>query len=143
MKKLKPIKTRLKPDFNNLKDKFWWAMCDSGCSLPNPLGASKIPKSFIYDRRYGVFEVDFACHPSVMQMFLAWDNGFYRPARLIDKYEHFGLKRFCPYSLADYWLENTRGTCYGSSISRRIICGRKGHLSSRELDYFFPVHYNT
>ena len=135
------------PDFSSkdsLKDEFWWAMCDAGMSLPVPLRKADLSKEFVYDRRYGVFHCDFGKHQSVMALLLAWDHGVHNYLRIDYKslnIGEFGKSDACSY--ADYYLENTKGTCFLSSQSETIKVGRKCNLNGLELDYFTPVQYLT
>jgi hypothetical protein len=137
---------KLKPDFSSkdaIQDEFWWAMCDAGMSFPVPLRKADLSKEFVYDRRYGVFHCNFGKHQFVMALLLAWDQGVKNYLDIDHKklnISDWGKREI--YNFADYYLENTKGTCFLSSQSKSIKVGKKGNLNSMELDYFSPIHYS-
>lgn len=137
--------TAIKPDFSSreaLDDRIWWAMCDVEMSFPVSLNEADLTKPFVYDRRYGVFYVNIGMHVFAMALLLAWDQGVHKYMRI--DYKPLGISDFmggdaCAYS--DYFLENTKGTCYLPSLSKTIKAGAKCNLNDMELDYFYPVDY--
>lgn len=135
----------IKPNFqtnDSLKDELWWAMCDAGMSRPVKLVNADLSKEFLYDRRYGVFYCQFGKHQFAMALLLAWDLG-------VENYldiDHIklGVSDWAAREVstfADYFLENTKGTCFKSSVGKSIKSGKIGNLNSMELDYFYPVDY--
>ena len=134
--------TKITPNFRDLQDKIWWKMYDCNMSRPVQLNKADLSKPFLYDRRYGVFYVGFAHHRFAMALLLSLDYGEYDYLDL--DHTQFGISDFRKidvHGYADYYIENTEGTCYRSSLSDNVIAGKKGHLNSNELDYFYPVDY--
>lgn len=138
---IKPIK----PDFSSrttVEKEIWWKMVDFGLSMPVPLHKADLTKPFVYDRSFGVFYVPAAKHQSAMSLLLAWQLGKQNYLDIepsdIDIHE-------CNLSdtgvLSDYYLEHTKGTCFLSSVSKKIKAGKKGNLNSDELDCFGMVDY--
>jgi hypothetical protein len=126
----------------SLKDEIWWSMCDAGMSFPVPLRKADLSKEFLYDRRYGVFYCDYGKHQFAMAQILAWDLG--EENYLDIDYKSLGFSDFSRrdiYKYSDYYLTNTKGTCFLSSVSNSIKVGKKGNLNSNELDYFYPIQY--
>lgn len=138
---MKPIKPNFKCR-DSIQDELWWAMCDAGMSFPVPLRKADLSRPFLYDRRYGVFYCGFAKHQFAMALLLAWDNGvedFFD----ID-HEKLGVSQWesrRPSAFADYYLENTKGTCFKSAVGKSIKAGKKGNLNGLEIDYFGMVDY--
>lgn len=130
-----------KINFSKPSDELWQKMFHNGLSLPVSLTLnSDIPESFIYDRRYGVFPVEFAHHDFAMALFWALDNGFddhwdVDPSAVPEGYSTE------PMDLAELWLINTKGTCYRSTLTPKVFAGKKGNLNEKELDYFDQVYY--
>lgn len=136
---------KITPDFSSvhtLQGECWWAMCDVGMSFPVPLAKADLTKEFVYDRRYGVFHCGFGKHQHVMSLLLAWDQG-------VDNYLKIDHKKLNlsdweageASSYADYYLINTKGTCFLSSQSESIFVGKRGNLNGMESDYLAPVKY--
>ncbi|PTH79063.1 hypothetical protein [Aeromonas veronii] len=135
----------LKPDFSskeNLDRKIWWAMCDAHMSMPRKLAEADLSKPFVYDRRYGVFYVPFGCHSMAMATILAWDLGVYSYMDIDNK--AIGISDFrasCSTAFSDYYLENTPGTCFKSSISKQVISGKPAGLNNQEKCFFGDIAY--
>ena len=135
----------IKPNFktsDSLKDELWWAMCDAGMSRPVKLTKADLSKEFLYDRRYGVFYCQFGKHQFAMALLLAWDLG---AENYLDiDHSKLGISdwrsRECS-TFADYFLENTKGTCFKSSVGKTVKVGKRGNLSNMELDFFGCVDY--
>lgn len=113
-----------------------------GMSTPLKLNQANLSKPFVYHRKHGVFYVKNGCHALAMTQLLCWDLGV-RNKNEIDTESLFGKKNdevdigF----LADFFIENTKGTCFLSSNSEFIFCGKSGHLDFRELTFFKGVSY--
>lgn len=117
-------------------------MCDSGISFPVPIDEADLSRSFVYDRRYGVFYVTFGRHHFAMALLLVWDLGVYNYLHI--DYEKLGISEFRSddiYEYSDYFLSKTKGTCYKSSQAKSIKAGQRGNLNERESDYFVMVDY--
>ncbi|MFK5882794.1 MAG: hypothetical protein QM489_00400 [Candidatus Izemoplasma sp.] len=116
-------------------------MCDSGMCRPITLMEMVRTKleSFVYDRRYGVFPVSFGKHQSAMNTILAWDLGDHQGSSMCrrDVQQTLGIERHYGLSgCADYYLINTVGTCFRSSVSQVVWIGKAGNLNENEKDYF-------
>lgn len=115
-----------------------------GMSDPIKLSNADLTKPFIYHRKHGVFYIRNGYHSAAMTKMLCWELGVYNKDE-IDTELLFGKKRtdvdigF----LSDYFIENTKGTCFLSSNSPHIFCGKIGYLDFRELTFFKGVSYLT
>jgi hypothetical protein len=139
------LNKKIVPNFTSretIEDRIWWKMCDYNMGMPVPLNKADLSESFVYDRKFGVFPVGRCYHQFVMATLQAWNLG--KEDYLDIEKEEVGSKRhhFDVYDISDFYLTNTVGTCYLSSISSTVQAGKKGNLNSRELDYFYPVRYN-
>lgn len=113
-----------------------------GMSNPTKLNQADLRKPFIYHRKHGVFYVKNGCHSLAMTQLLCWDLGVNKKTE-INTDLLFG-KNNCDVDigfLSDFFIENTKGTCFLSSNSDFIFCGRSGHLDFRELTFFKGVSY--
>lgn len=126
--------SRLLPDW--ITDQKWYAMCNANMGEPVPLDKADLYKPFVYDRKYGVFPVSKGNHQVAMSLLLAWQyelkNGVLVADKLNLKYSH---------GTADYYLKNTQGTAFMSSVGKSICAGQKSNLNETEMDYFGKVTY--
>lgn len=117
-----------------ITDEMWYAMCDCYMSMPVPLHEAIISKSFVYHRKYGLFYVAGSSHQIAMSLLLAWDNGY---ACGVDYADDMGLEY--AHESADYWLQNTAGTAFRSSLDRYnsiVLTGHMSHLNIGEKRIF-------
>lgn len=123
-------------DIAPFTDEQWYRMCDSGLHLPVPLGKADLTKPFVYDRKWGVFYVPGGLHRAAMSCLLAFQ---------MDKTDVVSALRLvgCTDQTegADFYLENTPGTAFRSSVGRGIYAIRPGSLSALELRLLGPVEY--
>jgi hypothetical protein len=108
---------------------------DLNASDPVPLGLADLSKPFVYDREYGVFYVAPGYHPAVMSQLLAMAHGCLNQSevgRLL------GLRD--SHAMADRWLESQVGA-YRSSVSNKVVAGRRGRLTPIERRLLGEVHY--
>lgn len=129
-------------DTDNIPDEYWHAMCYAGLSTPIPLNEADLSQPFVYYRKYGVFYVPPQKHPFALALLLAWEEGVNDYLNIDNN--KLGIPEFRKidvYSYSDYFLENYPGTCYMSSVNKKIRVGKKGNLNSNEIDYFYPIEY--
>ena len=123
-------------DITPFTDEQWHRMCDRGLDLPVPLAKADLAKPFVYDRKWGVFYVPGGLHRAAMSCLLAFQMGktdvvsALRLAGCTDQTEG-----------ADFYLENTPGTAFRSSVGRGIFAGHPGSLSAMELRLLGSVEY--
>lgn len=118
-------------DFATLKNRQWNQFCDFGMSDPVPLASADLTRSFVYERRFGVFYVPSGMHTSVMSFLLALQMGCDHG---IDAAEKLGVA----YSggTAEYWMEHTPGGAMRSSVGKRIHVGDAQSLIDEECSRF-------
>ena len=114
----------------------WWKMCNVGIGHPITLHEADLTKPFIYHRKYGIFYCSGGYHQSAMSLLLAFDNGLKDG---LTAAEHFNLEHSS--GTADYWLGNTPGKAFKSSVSSKVHCGKKGFLTVIERRFFGDVVY--
>jgi len=121
-------------NFPELTQHQWNKFCDFCMSEPVPLGQADLTRPFVYERQYGVFYVPGGKHPSVMSFLLALQHGCEDG---IDVAENLKLE----YSsgTADYWLENTPGAAFRSSVGKRIQVATGRGLTDQERRLFGDV----
>lgn len=108
---------------------------DLNASDPVPLGLADLSKPFVYDREYGVFYVASGYHPAVMSQLLAMAHGCANQSEVAAL-----LKLRDSHAMADRWLE-TRVGAYRSSVSNKVLAGRRGQLTPIERRLLGEVHY--
>ncbi len=118
-------------DISPFSDKQWWKMCDAQMSLPVPLSKADLTRSFVYDRDFGVFYVQFGNHQVAMSLLLAWQHG-------CDDGIDVGEKLSLNFSgeTADHWLEFTPGAAFLSSVGKRIQVATGKGLTVQERRLF-------
>jgi hypothetical protein len=126
-------------DTSPFSDAQWWSMCDASMSLPVPLSKADLQQPFVYERSYGVFYVPFGQHQQAMSILLAFRHGLVKG---IDVAERLGLSFSS--GTADEWLRSTPGTCFRSSVGKKIQVGSRASLNAlerrlvgREVAYVF------
>lgn len=114
-----------------MSDQMFWRLCDADLSLPVPLEKADLHRPFVYERRWGVFYAPMGSHQMGMSLLLAWQRGFTRGVECANS---MGLS----YSsdTADYWLENTPGAAFRSSVRNKILVSRLSNLSIHERRIF-------
>lgn len=118
-------------DPEKLTQRQWNLYCDFGISTPVPLAQADLTRPFVYERQYGVFYVPGAMHQSAMSLLLALQHGCDDG---IDVSKLLKLEYSC--GTADYWLENTPGAAFKSSVSSRIKVGSGRGLTPLERRLF-------
>ena len=93
----------------------WNFFCDSGMSDPEPLATADLSRPFVYERAHGVFYVPGGRHPSAMSFLLALQHGCDDGIDVAEK-----LNIDYSSETAEYWLMNTPGAAFRSSVGRRI-----------------------
>lgn len=122
--------------FGGFTEKQWYGMCSCNMSLPVPLHKANITKPFVYDRKFGLFYVPFGYHQSAMSLLLAWQLGLDKGVQVVTK-----LKIAFSSETADYWLENTPGAAFKSSISYFVQAARPNSLNAIERRIFGEICY--
>ena len=117
-------------------DKQWWKMDSANMSYPVPLAKADLSKPFVYDREFGVFYVPCGYHQSAMSLLLAFKHGCKDGVDVAEK-----LNLEYSSGTADYWLENTQGAAFRSSVGEKIQAGKKGNLTVIERRIFGDVQY--
>ena len=56
-------------------DAQWHAMCDAGLGMPQSLARADLARTFVYDRRWGVFPCESGYHQAAMGLLLAFHHG--------------------------------------------------------------------
>lgn len=125
---------RILPEW--ITEKKWHAMCDAHMEEPVPLEQADLSKPFVYDRKYGVFPVAKGLHQIAMSLLLAWDNDLKNGVQVAEK-----LKLPYSHGTADYYLKNTEGTAFRSSVGKIVWAGHKDNLTEKEKDYFGRINY--
>lgn len=97
-------------------DAQWHAMCDAGLGMPQSLARADVARTFVYDRRWGVFPCESGYHQAAMGLLLAFHHGKVNRLEVAQK---LGLD--VPYGAADYYLANTPGTAFRSSVGARAV----------------------
>lgn len=121
---------------DGITNRMWYQMCDCNMSLPEPLEVANLSKSFVYDRKFGVFQVPSGSHQAAMSLLLSWHHGLNNGVKVA---EHLKLK----YSdqTADYYLLNISGTAFLSSVGKSVYAGKINNLNEKEKDYFSNIKY--
>jgi len=112
----------------------WWDMCDAGMGMPVPAtrDAARECDSFVYDRRWGLFPVGVGMHYYAMATLLAFHHSMgRREYQRVDDYRS-GLQ-----DMAEVYLDTIPGTAFRSSVSTRLTCGRREHLTRTEAGILF------
>ena len=117
-------------------DKHWHIMCNLGIDDPVPLHEADLSIPFVYSRTFGVFYVECGRHELFMATLLAWQHGLLNWFNIVEK---LNLPKF--ESAAEYWLKNTSGTAFKSSLGNSIMAGKRGNLNSYELRWLKNVNY--
>ena len=119
-------------DFQNrLTPGQWNCFCSCNISIPVRLGEADLRVPFVYERQFGVFYVPSGYHQSAMSFLLAIQNG-------CDNGIQVGEKLGLNFSggTADYWLENTPGAAFRSSVGKSILVGSTRGLTIQERRLF-------
>lgn len=118
-------------NFANLNQHQWNQFCDFCMSEPIPLAQADLSRPFVYERQYGVFYVPWNYHPSVMSFLLAMQFGCEDGIDVAEK-----LKLNYSSGTADYWLENTPGAAFRSSVGKNIQVATGKGLTIQERRLF-------
>lgn len=116
-----------------ISEEMYQAMCTCGMSEPVSLAAADLTKSFVHERRRGVFYVDYGHHCSAMTLLLAWQHGLVRTGQILRKL------KIDSHTAAEAWLENTPGAAFRSSVGRSIQVASLMNLSIAERRLFKNV----
>lgn len=98
---------------------------------PVPLKDADLLRPLVYDRCYGVFYVPMGLHPVAMSLLLAFQHGCDDG---VDVAEKLGLEFSA--GTADKWLETTPGSCFKSSVSKKVVAWRPNSLNVFERRIF-------
>ncbi len=122
---------------DHLTETQWYRFCDIHVSQPIALNEADLKKSFVYWRRFGVFYVPMGYHQATMAFLLAVEHGCNDG---IDVQDKLGL--YDQPATADYWMENTPGAAFLSSVSSdgKILVGKASKLTTNERYYFKNFH---
>lgn len=117
-------------DISPFTDEQWQTMCDH-MDFPFPLSKKTLTDSFVYDRKWGVFPVNFGHHVFAMANLLAFHHGFgdyfdYAEANSIEN--NYNLV----HTLADKYLIETPGTFFASSCGSKLTAGKRSNLNALE-----------
>lgn len=112
-----------------ITEEMFQALCSCGMSEPVPLASADLTQSFVHERRWGVFYVDFGHHCAAMTLLLAWQHGLIRTGQILEKLD------VDVFAAADAWLENTPGAAFRSSAGREIQVASLMNLSIQERRY--------
>lgn len=125
---------RILPEW--ITDRKWNAMCDAHMEEPIPLEQADLSKPFVYDRKYGVFPVAKGSHQIAMSLLLAWEHDLKNGVQVAEK-----LNLSYSHGTADYYLKNTEGTAFLSSVGKKVSAGCKSNLTEKEKDYLGRIEY--
>ena len=120
-------------------DEKLYQLVDYKLSNPISLEDGNLTKSFLYDRKFGFFYVSGGNHQLAMALFFSWHKGFLNPHELYESEEYkeiksTGIGRF--EALADKYIDEIKGTCFKSSVSRYIIGGKIENFNKYEMEMF-------
>jgi hypothetical protein len=110
-----------------ITDAMWYQMCSCEMSAPVPLEDADLSKPFLYQRAFGVSYVASGYHQVAMSLLLAFNHNLLsgmEVARVL------GID--FPDATADYWLENTPGAAFLSSVGNKINIASFRKLSPLE-----------
>jgi len=112
-----------------------------GASTLQPLNTVKLNNinGWVYDRRYGVFNCISSAHELMMSTLLAADLGIEDITEIPPKFLGNGKTDY--QSLAGYWLINTQGTAFKSSMCKAVMVGKEGNLNDFEKSCFGDIIY--
>lgn len=120
-----------------IEDKYYHLMIDNCMDEPVLLQKADLRKPFVYDREYGVFEVQSGFHVMAMCIILAWRRGLDSHLELcID-----GIKDHDWDAYSEYYLEHYDGSCYKSSMGKIVYAWSKNTMNETETDYLYPLEY--
>lgn len=89
---------------------------------------------WVYDRKWGIFQVPSGYHNAAMATLAAFREGKSNYIELFQRWNDGSQ------DVAERYLLSTPGTCYKSSVSSRIIAGKRENLNSAERMAF--RHFN-
>lgn len=123
-------------DFENMLDWIERIFDDYNISFPVPINEHDLTGAWVYNRKYGVFEVPIGYHQAVMAFFYAWETGYEHPFDIPDIDGDYLAKA------AELYL-TLPGTAYmsGAWHKPRILAGLKNNLNRNELNYFGDIDY--
>jgi hypothetical protein len=121
-------------EFPELNQRQWNCLCDFHMNKPVPLEKADLGRPFVYERQYGLFYVPFGFHQSAMSFLLALQHGLDHGIEVAEK-----LKLKYSEGTADYWLENTPGAAFRSSVGKRIQVATGRGLTPQERRLFGDV----
>lgn len=102
-----------------------WAMMD--VHMWNPVPLNKLDFDlWVYDRKWGVFRVPSAWHNAAMATLAAFHQD---KLNYVELYQKWGDGS---QDVAERYLMDTPGTCYKSSVSSKIIAGKRENLNRAE-----------
>lgn len=112
------------------------AFFNAGLSNPVMLVDADLTRPFVYAREYGVFYVPWSKHLVAMSHLLAMQHDCKDGVEVAYK-----LKLLYSDETADYWLKNTPGAAFRSSVSKRIQVSNGRKLTVIERRLFGDVCY--
>jgi hypothetical protein len=118
-------------NFRDLPMGQWSQFCEFCMSDPVPLSIADLTRPFVYERQYGVIYVPGGYHPSAMSFLLALQLGCEDGIDAAEK-----LNVTYSSGTADYWLENTPGAAFKSSVGKRIQVATGRGLTVQERRMF-------
>ncbi len=121
----------------DITQEHWYAMCGHGLSMPEPLNKADMKKPFMYQRGLGFMYCSGGHHAIASGVLLAFEMGLMCSidAQKEMKTRHNGRPFDCC-AMMDYWILNTEGTAFKSSVSKTITAGFRGSLNAFEIRQF-------
>lgn len=92
-------------------------MVDAQACDPVPLNEYDFNREFVYDRRFGVFQVGMSGHSLMMATIHAWAHDIADPW---DYNDQLGFWKYDLEDLASNYLETTPGTAFESSVRSSV-----------------------
>lgn len=114
---------------------------DAGGGYARSLAELADLKSFVYDRKFGVFPVDGGHHQQVMSQLCAFHHGFESAYDMLEHLQKETGKRKETSHLADLFIEKIPGTAFKSSVGKCVTTGTRHSLSQIEKRIFGELRY--
>ena len=115
----------MREDYDLYDETLEQVLMETSCStieeLEDFFEKDNLPKSWMYDKRYGIFAVSYGRHNLVAEHLLELGG--------------VNTQNMNPMSMCEHWLKNFKHTCYKSTFSKDVLTV-KGNLDEVEMSYF-------
>lgn len=122
---------------SEITDDHWYAMSNNGLAMPIHIAKANLKKSFIYQRNLGVMPCGDGLHTCAAALLVAFNMGLLDSVDAQRQLENQTKRDLSSHGMMDYWLLNTAGTAFLSSVSRGVIlAGKRENLNAFEIRFF-------